>query len=69
MSLTPFQWSLAAGMLVTGSVNTLSTKAADLLTAVNRYGNVAYFSHPFVQCVPCVCRTVFRGAYSLALHL
>jgi hypothetical protein len=53
MSLTPFQWSLAAGMLVTGSVNTLSTKAADLLTAVNRYGNVAYFSHPFVQCVFC----------------
>jgi hypothetical protein len=35
-SLTPGQWGLALGMLVTGSVNTLSTKAADLLAAVNR---------------------------------
>ncbi len=32
-----------------GSINTLSTKAADLQTATNRYGNNAYFSHPFVQ--------------------
>lgn len=37
-------------MLVTGAVNTLTNKAADIQTADNRYGelNVA-FNHPFVQ--------------------
>ena len=51
MGLTTFQIALAVGMLITGSINTLSTKAADLQTATNRYGNNAYFSHPFVQAV------------------
>ena len=40
--LTTFGWALAAGMLITGSINTLSTKAADLETATNRYGDSAY---------------------------
>ena len=49
--LNAFAWALAAGMLITGSINTLSTKAADLQTATNKYGNTAYFNHPFVQAV------------------
>ena len=40
--LTAFGWALAAGMLITGSINTLSTKAADLQFATNRYGESAY---------------------------
>jgi drug/metabolite transporter (DMT)-like permease len=40
---------LAAGMLITGSVNTISTKAADQATTVNRYGESVSFNHPFFQ--------------------
>ena len=45
----PFAIFLAAGMLITGSLNTLTTKEADNLTAADRYGNVVAFNHPFVQ--------------------
>lgn len=41
-TLNAFAWALAAGMLITGSINTLSTKAADLEHAKNRYGDDAY---------------------------
>jgi len=37
--MTPYGLFLAFGMLFTGSTNTLSTKAADLSTAQDRYGN------------------------------
>jgi drug/metabolite transporter (DMT)-like permease len=40
---------LAVGMIVTGSLNTISTKAADLQVSLNRYNELALFSHPFVQ--------------------
>lgn len=40
---------LAVGMIVTGSLNTISTKAADLQVSLNRYQELALFSHPFVQ--------------------
>ena len=60
--MNAFGWALAAGMLITGSINTLSTKAADLQTAQNRYGNIAYFNHPFVQAVG-----MFIGEFSCLL--
>lgn len=44
-----FHLLLALGMLITGSLNTISTKAADNGTAVNRYGDNVAFNHPFVQ--------------------
>ena len=47
----PFALFLALGMLITGSLNTLTTKEADNLTSTDRYGNVVAFSHPFVQAV------------------
>ena len=47
----PFALFLALGMLITGSLNTLTTKEADNLTAKDRHGNEVAFSHPFVQAV------------------
>ena len=47
--MSPYAWALAAGMLLTGSINTLSTKAADFEVSLNRYGDNPTFSHPFVQ--------------------
>ena len=41
-----FQILLALGMLVTGSVNTLTTKAADQTATTNRYGDSVEFNHP-----------------------
>ncbi len=47
---------LAAGMLITGSINTLTTKAADMQSTADRNGNKydqccnpMTFNHPFVQ--------------------
>ncbi|XP_042860161.1 LOW QUALITY PROTEIN: solute carrier family 35 member F6-like [Penaeus japonicus] len=40
-------WSVV--MVTTGSINTLSTKWADLQTSENREGNMAKFNHPFFQ--------------------
>ena len=44
-----FHLLLALGMLITGSVNTISTKAADLAPTTNRYGESVKFNHPFFQ--------------------
>ncbi|XP_022090437.1 solute carrier family 35 member F6-like isoform X2 [Acanthaster planci] len=52
MGWTPYQFFLAGMMLVTGSINTLSTKWADLQSAVGdpKYGNNPHsFYHPFFQ--------------------
>ncbi|XP_033642637.1 solute carrier family 35 member F6-like [Asterias rubens] len=52
MGWTPYQFFLAGMMLVTGSINTLSTKWADVQTAVGdpKYGNEPHaFFHPFFQ--------------------
>ncbi|KAA0178425.1 hypothetical protein FNF27_00274 [Cafeteria roenbergensis] len=47
---TYFHYFLALGMLITGSVNTLSTKWADQQCAVGAYGDHKHlFVHPFVQ--------------------
>ena len=44
-----FHILLALGMLITGSINTISTKAADLAPTTNRYGESVKFNHPFFQ--------------------
>lgn len=36
-------------MMITGSLNTITTKAADNFTTQDRYGNAVTFNHPFVQ--------------------
>lgn len=44
---TYFHYFLALGMLITGSVNTLSTKWADQQCAVGAYGDQKHlFVHP-----------------------
>lgn len=46
---TVFHYMLALGMLLTGSINTLSTKWADKQCSVGRHGISHPFVHPFVQ--------------------
>jgi len=46
---TAFHYALALGMLITGSTNTISTKAADLVNTQSRYGTTVQFNHPFFQ--------------------
>ena len=60
-----FKVTLALGMLVTGSINTISTKAADQATTTNRYGESVQFNHPFFQAL-----CMFIGEFSclLAYH-
>lgn len=42
---------LAVGMVITGSINTLSTKLADITYSKGVDGHVTQFDHPFVQAV------------------
>ncbi|XP_078695636.1 solute carrier family 35 member F6-like [Branchiostoma floridae x Branchiostoma belcheri] len=54
MSLGPgwtgYQWFLALMMLITGSINTLTTKFADLQEAPGKPGTKSHpFNHPFLQ--------------------
>ncbi|EFX81958.1 solute carrier family 35 member F6-like [Daphnia pulex] len=49
MAWTSYQLSLAVLMVVTGSINTLSTKWADKLESENSVGDVQPFNHPFLQ--------------------
>ncbi|CAF1291902.1 unnamed protein product [Adineta steineri] len=53
MGFTPYQFFLAGLMLVTGTINTLSTKWADRQTAhfCNETYNATTFEHPFLQAV------------------
>jgi drug/metabolite transporter (DMT)-like permease len=44
-----FNLVLALGMLITGSLNTISTKAADNEVVTDSYGKSTNFNHPFVQ--------------------
>ncbi|XP_042301590.1 solute carrier family 35 member F6 [Sceloporus undulatus] len=60
VSWTKYQLFLAALMLVTGSINTLSAKWADTLTAVGCNGTSEHkFEHPFLQAVG-----MFLGEFS-----
>jgi len=58
MAWTSYQLSLAVLMVVTGSINTLSTKWADQLSAKNSVGELKPFNHPFLQ----AC-TMFIGEF------
>ncbi|CAG0885631.1 unnamed protein product [Darwinula stevensoni] len=49
MGWTPYQGFLAGMMVVTGSINTLSTKWADRLNSTNSEGKEVPFKHPFLQ--------------------
>ncbi|KZS20071.1 Solute carrier family 35 member F6 [Daphnia magna] len=49
MAWTTYQLSLAVLMVVTGSINTLSTKWADKLESENSAGDAQPFNHPFLQ--------------------
>lgn len=49
MAWTKYQLSLALVMVVTGTINTLSTKWADKLRAKSRDGVERNFDHPFFQ--------------------
>jgi len=64
MAWTSYQLSLAVLMVVTGSINTLSTKWADQLCAENSVGDLKPFNHPFLQACTmfigeCLCLVVF----------
>jgi len=66
-----FHILLAVGMLVTGSINTISTKAADLAPTTNRYGEQVTFNHPFFQALcmffgEFLCLLVFLGSRARA---
>ncbi|XP_023944465.2 solute carrier family 35 member F6 [Bicyclus anynana] len=49
MAWTRYQKFLAIMMVVTGSINTLSTKWADKMDSKNSAGEVTLFVHPFLQ--------------------
>ncbi|XP_061197294.1 solute carrier family 35 member F6-like [Saccostrea echinata] len=59
MAWTYKQIVLAVMMVVTGSINTISTKWADRQSAVGRDGNNHSFDHPFLQAVG-----MFLGEFS-----
>ncbi|CAG9767731.1 unnamed protein product [Ceutorhynchus assimilis] len=56
MAWSRYQVSLAVLMVFTGSINTISTKWADTIKSVNRYGEEKTFDHPFFQ-----ASTMFLG--------
>ncbi|KAK9876116.1 hypothetical protein WA026_011234 [Henosepilachna vigintioctopunctata] len=68
MAWTPYQYSLALMMVITGSINTLSTKWADETESVGRDGKKRPFDHPFFQ-ASCMflgeflCLVVFKILY------
>ncbi|XP_055550587.1 solute carrier family 35 member F6 [Wyeomyia smithii] len=49
MGWTKYQAMLAITLVVTGSINTLSTKWADFIQSESSDGQVRHFEHPFVQ--------------------
>ncbi|KAF5279940.1 hypothetical protein FQR65_LT15122 [Abscondita terminalis] len=68
MAWTRYQLFLALVMVVTGSINTLSTKWADTLEAKGRDGIVRKFDHPFFQATcmffgEFLCFVVFKILY------
>jgi len=49
MAWTKYQALIAVVLVITGSINTLSTKWADRMEAVGSDGQTRQFNHPFVQ--------------------
>lgn len=68
MAFTKYQCFLVVLLVVTGSINTLTTKWTDRLKAKNSEGEVVYFQHPFVQACSMfigemMCLVVFKILY------
>lgn len=68
MAWTRWQYVLALTMVVTGSINTLSTKWADNIESEGSDGQVRRFAHPFVQACSMfigefLCLLAFKGLY------
>ncbi|XP_063219046.1 solute carrier family 35 member F6 [Bacillus rossius redtenbacheri] len=68
MGWTSYQFFLAALLVVTGSINTLSTKWADRMESEGKDGKSRKFDHPFVQACSMfigefLCLLVFKGLY------
>ncbi|KAL0277192.1 UNVERIFIED_CONTAM: hypothetical protein PYX00_004557 [Menopon gallinae] len=49
MAWTPYQLTVCIVLVITGSINTLTTKWADRIESEGRDGEVRNFNHPFVQ--------------------
>ncbi|KAF5297027.1 hypothetical protein FQA39_LY12241 [Lamprigera yunnana] len=70
MAWTRYQVFLAFVMVITGSINTLSTKWADTMESKNRNGEMHKFDHPFFQasCMflgEMLCFVVFKITYKV----
>ncbi|XP_053697610.1 solute carrier family 35 member F6 [Sabethes cyaneus] len=68
MAWTKYQAMLALTLVVTGSINTLSTKWADFIKSESSDGQVRPFEHPFVQAWAMflgefLCLLTFKGFY------
>ncbi|KAJ6634236.1 Solute carrier family 35 member F6, partial [Pseudolycoriella hygida] len=68
MAWTRYQFVLAVTLVVTGSINTLSTKWADNLSSEGIDGKIRQFEHPFVQACfmflgEMLCLLAFKGFY------
>ncbi|XP_052865912.1 solute carrier family 35 member F6 [Anopheles cruzii] len=68
MAWTKWQFALALTMVVTGSINTLSTKWADFIQSEGSDGQVRRFVHPFVQACSMflgefLCLLTFKALY------
>ncbi|KAG8225086.1 hypothetical protein J437_LFUL000065 [Ladona fulva] len=73
MAWTKFQLTLAFVMIVTGSLNTLSTKWADLMTSLNSAHKDEPFVHPFLQACgmfmgEILCLLAFKLIYLYATY-
>lgn len=68
MAWTNYQYILALTLVVTGSINTLNTKWADMLYSKGVDGEVRQFEHPFVQACfmffgEMLCLLTFKALY------
>ncbi|VVC26387.1 Chloroquine-resistance transporter-like,Nucleotide-sugar transporter-related [Cinara cedri] len=68
-----YQIILAIGMVITGSINTLSVKWADKLQSIGSDGKLHPFNHPFVQSLTMflgefLCLLFFKLAYRYHLR-
>ncbi|XP_026683786.1 LOW QUALITY PROTEIN: BTB/POZ domain-containing protein 7-like [Diaphorina citri] len=73
MAWSIYHYGLAIVMVVTGSINTLSTKWADYLEAVGADGKLRKFDHPFFQSCSMflgelLCLLAFKAIYSYYVY-
>lgn len=73
MAWTIYHFGLAIVMVVTGSINTLSTKWADHLKSVGADGQLRNFDHPFFQSCSMflgelLCLLAFKAIYSYYVY-